>query len=329
MARKNRLIFVIAFLATACSGQVNPADFMLGDFVSLATPTATAAAIETAAPVPTTTVTEAPTPTVGYQETAIVAQQTANAAMELMVDVTAARDRENFQQLAFTVTAEWMLYQNDQLTQSASAVTASAYPTAIPLTQTQQSVINNFRATEQQMTLTAPTQIYVMAQSETYAKNSDRILVVELGLKIAISVFLIVLALYVILRAIQVVLMLADQPEIKIPDLNDQPMIIPFKTEKTSGGVVMKRAEILCSNEQLLEFADGILNHHMTPAFGLWEGTKVHRNLKYIREFLEEHKFAKLIPRSGGALDIQADGESFLRHCLDFGTPPPPYQCIG
>jgi hypothetical protein len=41
-----------------------------------------------------------------------------------------------------------------------------------------------------------------------------------------------------------------------------------------------------------------------------------------------QHHFAKVVHNSNGALAFSAEGEQFLRDCVDLQSPPPPFKCI-
>ena len=89
---------------------------------------------------------------------------------------------------------------------------------------------------------------------------------------------------------------------------------------------VTLRAEIHCTNEQLTELAQGIVNGGKTLAFNQWMGSDVYKSLKDIREFMQVHHFAHVLRGKQGELSMNAVGEDFLLHCL-VGHPPAPFVC--
>jgi len=263
-----------------------------------------------------------PTATIGYQQTAIVAQATSAEAIRLMVAVTAEQDRRNFEQATWTVTAEAVNMQYQVMTQQAAQFTATAYATSIPATQTRQAAIDSARETEIQMTLIAPTLVYAQAQSKAYAEFADELQAAELVIKISIAVFIIALAMLLFVMLIRNLLKKSQDIEIHIPEIEPEP--VPLVQDVKNENVLL-RAEIPCTLEQLTELADGVINRQMTLAVNQWEGSAVHKSIKEIRAFFIQHHFAKVLVGKGGELGIEEQGEYFLSDVLRLGSPPPPY----
>lgn len=264
-----------------------------------------------------------PTPTVGWQGTAVSAQSTSDAAMRLMVEATNSEAERIQERLSWT-------HQADILTQQADSMTAAAFPTYYPDTQTAQvkkdlfalQQENNERA-NLEATMKAPTMIVAVANAKTIAELSDEMQWATIFAIGALGVLSLSLALLILFRAFSE----KKQPDPVILDLNKHDSSeIPLAKINDN---VMLRAEIPCNNEQLIEFAEGIINRNMPFSFGAWEGTEVHKRLKEIREFFKDHKLAKYIKGSNGMMDPLAEGEAFLRYVIDHGEPPKPYKCIG
>jgi hypothetical protein len=310
-----KIAMCLCLLLTACAGEMYPANVML------ATPSLRSV-------MPTATATIEPTATIDYLMTAVVAKQTSDEAMRVNVQVTAEQDRRNFEQAGWTVTAVAMELQREAMTQQAAQYTATAYATSIPMTQARQAVLDSTRATEIMMTLSAPTQLAAMAKAKTYAEFSDEIQATDLVFRIVIAVLIIAISMFVFVMAVAKVYSMVKPTaeEARIPELD--PQSIPMRPVVGNENITL-RAEINCTTDDLFDFADGIINEKMTPAFGMWDGRLKREKLKAIRDAMTEHHLAKLIPKSNGALDILADGEHFLRVVLDTGKPPTPFVCIG
>ena len=275
------------------------------------------------APLNTPTPSLIPTPTIGWEGTAIAAQAAYDDAMRQMVQATNAEAERVQERLAWT-------HQADVLTQQAESATAAAFPTYYPATQTAQvkkdlfalQQENNDRA-QLEATLRAPTMIIAMANAKTIAEYSDEMQWATIFAIASLGVLSISLALLILFRAFSE----TKQSQPVIVDLNEQDnKDIPLAKINDN---VMLRAEIPCNTDQLIEFAEGVINRNMPFSFGAWEGTEVHKRLKEIREFFKDHKLAKYIKGSNGMMDPLAEGEAFLRYVIEHGEPPKPYKCIG
>jgi hypothetical protein len=325
--KKHLAFLLLPILIIACGAQ----DFSIDTKSSQVTfNTSLPSATPSAGPSATATFT--PTPTVGWQETAVISQATADAALRLMVDATAAEDQRIFAQSAWTVTAEAYTHEADMLTAQSNMWTMTAYPTYLPITQTVQARRDIAAATQAadmrtalHATLNAPTQVIAMSNAQAQAKYAD------LREKSTIFIYFSIGSASVLLSLYLLVIAFRSAPAVHIVAPEEPKFIqpIPFTVKKQDGSTVWTRAEVPCTKEQLVEFADGIINRNMTCSFGMWEGNKlVHKSLKAIREFLIEHHFAKLVRGSGGAMDLTAEGEQFLHDTIAHNAPPAPYRCI-
>lgn len=274
--------------------------------------------------------TPVPTATIDYQSTIAVvqeeaqrAQQEANqaqaeadAAKRLMVDATVTKEAVMLIAAQMTQSSEMLSAQG---TQMAVQVTASAFPTSIPLTVTAQYRNDSVRETQQ--AANDPSFIEQRANAEAYAENAGMLMAVEIGLKWAIALFVVALG-----AALVIFVMRSEPKKDEAVEVRAfEP--IPMAVDKDNSSRTL-RAEIPCSVEQIVDLANGILHMKMTLAFGQWQGTSVHKSLKEIRDFFQEHKFAKLIPGKSGELIITAEGEEFLGACWDLREPPLPFRCI-
>lgn len=285
----------------------------------------------TSTPIPTSTLNHQATLD-AVQSTLEVAQAEADAAKRLMVDATMTHE-------AFLLIQIRLTESSDIMTRQASAETLTARPSAVPLTETKAAYLESVSLTKNAdsrtqlaATLAAPTQLLAMERARVEAKFAEASRKVDIGVMVAIGFFCVSMSLFLLAC-------LFYYPEKKAEESNvifiqpldelDQPQRPRFKSEiGKNGEFTMHPVEIDCSNDQLLEFADGVVNRQMTTSFNLWEKTDVHKNLKKIRLFLEQRKYAKLVRGSNGMLDLTAEGEHFLRETLRLGGPPPPYICM-
>lgn len=288
------------------------------------------------------TVTPIPTATIDYQETAIVAKSTSDEAMRINVQVTAEQDRRNFEQAVWTVTAEYLFYQQQSMTQQAGQFTATAYATSMPATQAQQARINSARETEIHMTIIAPTQVYAMAQSQTYAKNADKIQAAELAMEIAFSIMLVSIGMAVVFLTIA---KLSERPkppsdtEYKIPNLNApiiQPIaqvVAPVETvlrvthDSASAYSSMSRMVVPCTPEQFTALVTGVLSEGKSLAFNVWEGADspfTRDEFTLVRNWMLSNRLAQSAGQ--GSLILSADGESLFIEWLNSQNLPENYK---
>ena len=272
--------------------------------------------------------TETPTPTVGYQNTAeaaltaqIESGLTAQAAQVIVAQITAEQDARNFEQCAWTVTADAMALQYDGMTQQASGYTATAYQTSVPATQTQQARVNALQGTAMVMTITAPTQIVAMARSETYAKYADRMQQVELLMQVAFAVLLLAMAA-------GVVFLIATRPHVDVPELTPatvddadlQPIfqaaenntVLTIRTDNGGGYAHTERTVVPCTPEQFGKLVTGVLGG-MSLAFNQWEGADSpfsRDQFTAVRNWLLSNRLAQSVGQ--GALILSAVGESLF-----------------
>jgi hypothetical protein len=290
------------------------------------TPVRQAAIIQaTQTPAPTATA------TIGYQATAYIAQTearsaalTSEAANIAVAQITADAnrielDRQSLalQQAQITQGAEVLRVQS---TQAASLVTQ----TAAPMVATQQArtiMLDLARKTEK---AAEPTQLWALAN----AQNADAVIKSNIRLKYAVIFFVIVSSLFVAVRLIAMAIG-ATKPAPVVETFSEfKP--IPMVAEKENPNTT-NRAEINCSDEQIVELAEGIEHQNKTLAFRQWSGTAVYKNLKQIRDFMVRKEIGFAIPLEGklGELHITELGHGFLNMCIILKTPPAPYKCVG
>ncbi len=246
------------------------------------------------------------------------AQLTSDAASRLLIDATMTHEAIQLTYMQATQQAEQIELQYAALTMESNWVTGTAYATAIPKTQTQQAKNDRAIWTVLALTVNAPAQLQAMNEAEIQEQWGWAYPASTMLLSVTLFVTMAGLLVYVLRRPV-------TQPQAQTPkDFEPIPMVA-VKDSPTQ----TVRAEIRCKIEELFEFADGVINEGMTPAFNAWDGRISREALKEIRDSLEQHHYLKLIPKSGGALDVLAEGEAFLRVVLETGKPPTPFVCIG
>lgn len=321
--RKLSILLSILFL-TACAGE----------FDARVYPTATIA--DTAVPTWTATSTLEPTPTIGYQATAEIAQQTAEAAIRLNVAVTAEAEQRIQQQMAWT--AEANVREQELL-----GWTATAASTSVALTATQQAVLNTQIPAQQalmsaQMTATqgAPTLMVAMrgAEIEVYWAPLEYFL--KAMMMVAVSALFVTgsLALY------------ADYQRKKRSENaaacsgaeNDAPVIVPtdlpmhtvvdLKTDNGGGFSSTQRLVVPCNAKQLTHLAAGLISGRKTLAYKYWEvkGSLGRETYDKVRDFMlaKENGFA--VDNGKGVLALTDKGRDFFRNWLDQNVLPHSYE---
>ena len=277
--------------------------------------------------------TPVPTATIDYQSTIAVvqeeaqrAQQAANqaqaeadAAKRLMVDATVTKEAVMLIAAQMTQSSEVLSAQG---TQMAVQVTASAFPTSIPLTVTAQYRNDSVRETQQ--AANDPKFIQERADAETYAKNAGNLMAVEIGLKWAIALFVVALG------AALVIFVMRSEPKKEEPVEVRAFVPIPMRRDTSNGQYKMTkiRTDVPCSKEQLKVLADGILNKGMTLSINPWQKTIVHKSINDIRQFFFDNEWARELKSKKGELFLLEVGEDWLDQCLARGEPPEPYVCV-
>lgn len=272
---------------------------------------------------PTLAVTETPTPTatVDYQQTAIVAQTTSDAAVVAMVNVTAEHEARLHEALAWTQQADAITataaLTNIPLTATAQEITATAQANKDIALATQQSIIT----TQIAMTLTAPTQIVAMHNAEMqnyYAPVGEWM---KLGMMGSFCVMLIMVGMGAMMK--REAHQPAPQPIAQPAQLTQPKQIaMTIKRETSPVSQSWNKTIIPCSAHMLIELADGLINNGKTLAVNQWEGNDTLWNraaFSKMRAFLISNHFAQA---AGGTLALTATGEGFLREFLTSGALP-------
>jgi hypothetical protein len=291
-------------------------------------------ALQSTAPVQTPS--RLPEPTVDYEATRVSLASTQQAVKEQMIQTTAEYEQRIQEQLRWTQQADMMTATPAMLTQQSGIATSTAWLTVAPGTMTAQPMqatstekAAQDRRADRTATAYAPTKMIDDENSRLYVKYAEDIERTKIFLMIVIGVFILALAFFLFLNT-TVTYSQRDQVYEK-DETEPEPEAKPTRpmVKKTyEGGEIWLDATVPCTNTQLFELADGVINRRLTLSYGIWEGTSVHKSLKVVREFFEKHKFAKVVHNSNGQMDILAEGESFLRYVSEHGEPPTPFVCL-
>lgn len=281
---------------------------------------------------PEGTATFTPTPTVGWQETAIVAQQTADEARRLNTQATAEHEQRLHDESAWTAQADLWTAQSDQ-------ATATAYGTSVPLTSTARS--EDLTASAGYMTMTsgqltqvkeAPTQAVAMIRTENERLygwvNYAALLALAFGM-FGVGVFALAKAgggnkpmvKYQQTAALEA---LTENPVAAVADPIQQADLVPLNKDESytlvvvrenpAGGPGEERFYVPCSDEQLFELAARVLDEGATLGINNWEGegtTLTRKVIERLRVYFQEKKLVKSL--GAGRLAFNERGLALLQ----------------
>lgn len=285
-------------------------------------------------PAATATVTLTPTPTVDWQGTAIVAQATADEARRLDTQATAAEKDRIQQQLSWTA-------QSDASTAQANQWTATAALTSIPLTATQQVVVNTQVPIDQallsgQLTATheAPTQMVAMVDAKNYEKYGAIDYLVRLAVLGALGVFLLGVGMFAMAArpradaTFERKMTVVAQPNPELIQLKPE-TVVNAKTDYGKGYGVEQLYKVPCSREQLSEFAERVVVKGESLGVNNFEGRDslfTRSVFMRLRNFLLANAMAKSAGAGSGSMVLTDKGEAFLRGWLERNELPHSYS---
>lgn len=260
--------------------------------------------------------TAVPSATVDFQSTAVIAQQTADEARRVNAEITAEFEQRLFEQVQVTAAYEARVQEVYSWTQQAAS-------TSIPLTATQQSVLNTqipaqqaFAAAEWTASAQAPTQAALMLTTEQRAKWGWMGYVFQF----AIGVFLVGIVVY----------MFRFPPTRREVVEREEPAeTVVWMKNTRDRGATSKRSVIPCSPDQLTEFAIGVTQLKKTLSINSWEGSDTLWNREAIiamREWLEESGLA--VPLDNGQLAKTDDLIDFLTGWLERRSLPSGFDIV-
>ncbi len=262
--------------------------------------------------------TPVPSATIGYQETAIVAQATADEARRVNAVVTAAFEQRVQEQLQMTA-------QHEQRVQEIYSWTATAALTSVPLTATQQAALNTqipMKSTLESAYLTAthsaPTQEAAMQQAIYYKKYGAVDYFARWFFVVVIGAFLLGLLAWIL-----------RNPVLREPATQAEETVIWLKNEKDKGASSTRYA-VPCSPEQLTELSELVVNGEKTFGINRLEnGSRTLRRsvLYQVREFLTLNEFA--VDAGAGQIALNEAGAQFLTAWFDEHELPNGYNFDG
>jgi hypothetical protein len=272
---------------------------------------------------PQSTSTLIPSATIDYQQTAIVAQSTADEARRINSMATAEYVRLINEQLAMTQVVE----QQNFMIQS---WTATAALTTIPLTATQQAVNNTQIPAQQQIisaqltaTKNAPTQIVAMENAKNYAKYAEANQVAGVVGKFSVGGFVIGILIFIFrIPVAKKVEPMQSQPEAQLET------VVWLKNTKDNGAQSIRNV-IPCTPEQLTDLATKITQGETTFGINQWEQVcktfKSDRDIIHaVRGWLQLNKFA--YANGKGELAPSDEGLDFLCGWLESNRLPTEYE---
>lgn len=280
------------------------------------TPAPAFAAGMTPAPTQISTQTPIPSPTIGYQDTAVVAQQTAMEAVRVNAAITAEFEQRVQEQLQMTAQADVMYFQMQGWTQT-------AMPTAVMLTATQQAAVNTQIAGQQtieagRMTATAqaPTMIVAMANSQNKAKHAQTDYIINMIGISALAFFMLSAGILLLKKAVtmkQADFMQMDAKQ-NLPSLKIEYTIRDEKNSSQTRHGVLQIATL----DNLLEMAEMVVNGERTFGYNRTETNHPNLNrdvVKEIRQMLENEKLA--INTHNGESVLNDAGVSFFEYIFE------------
>jgi hypothetical protein len=265
-----------------------------------------------------------PTPTLDYAATVAAAQADADQARQAAIQSQAEAINARETALAagveiarFTEAAASTALAETQVgrdaTSTAIAKTETAQPTAMALIETQRAL--------QIVQLTAQAD-YITAQ----AAEPQRLKELSAARDVARYGWMsymaqVIAALAALTLAAGVMVVLWDR---RWHVENVAPEIIPFDEIKPGYYI---RSEIDCTIEDLIEFAR-LYTEGTPPSYNaMTDAGMSTAAVRTIRQYMQEHRLAKVQHNSNGALTILPEGETFLRETLRNGKPPSPHVC--
>jgi hypothetical protein len=335
------LLFLLVLVLAACAPQGES-----NIRAAQGTPTAGMAVLqETQVSTPTATLD--PTPTIGYQSTAKAAQSTSQAAQattdaanRLMVDAT-------MQSNSLTATSDANAMMILGWTATAAPKATRDQMTAIPATMTRQAFADHVHGTDQAIavtqtwnTLEAPVIAATMAQVAVDAKYAGMNNQAHIFFSFAIGIAFLALAFWLIRRGwsassasrdaeatdggMTPPRLVSDQQSVEAENYRkSQGVKITVQHVDESGFIALNTQTLPCTERQLTELAQRVLNMNESLAVNNFEGkgTLWTRETFYtMRNYMQTHH---LVQSAGsGMVVLTEQGRAFLRAWIDHQTLP-------
>lgn len=278
-------------------------------------PASVRAAGSTSIPTNAPTDTPIPTETIGYQDTAIVAQQTALEAVRVNAQITAEYEQRIQEQLNITAEAERRNFEMWGWTQTAA-------PTSIALTSTAQLILfgnQTMQAGQMTATAQAPTLIVAMAQSESRVKHVQTDYIISSIGVLSVAFCMLALGLFLLKKTVTMksAARIADE---LIDSQEDTPAGIDLTLRDETTPEKSEHYRFPCSQEQLTELAEMVVNGERTFGYNRMETTsRTFRNqreaLNATRQVLEKAHLA--VNTHNGESVINERGVRFFERWFD------------
>jgi hypothetical protein len=245
-------------------------------------------------PTPQPTQTEIPSATIGYQETAIIAQQTAMEAVRVNAIITAEFEQRAFAQLQLTAEHDRQVHEIYSWTQTAAL-------TSVPLTATQQyhhntQVANSQNIIAGQLTSTheAPTQMAAIINIQ----NMEKFSIMDHGARAFLMGTSGLAFLLLIIWFIRNPVLPRPEPQ-QADEEVDKPKSIEFVLRDEKDPWKSQHFALPCSEEQLTELAELVMNGQRTFGYNRMEtksrtfrGPSGREDLEKTRAVLEKARLA-------------------------------------
>jgi len=204
---------------------------------------------------------------------------------ELEFTVTAAAQTQAAEMSYMTATA-----QSINATQQAAALTATAYPTAAELQRQAVALVNSQLTAEAE----APQLLREKVAAEAYQSTWQYYEALKMFLEFVLGLLVIILIIRLIVGTLY--------KWVQLEKLNEQAAEVMAKNDLLPIPKI-DRNIIQCSNEQLVFFAEGVVNDGKSLVFADWTNTPVSPVIKGIRDFFAQ---------------TQADGKVFAIETSQF-----------
>ena len=240
-----------------------------------------------------------------------------------------------------TAEHERNLIEFARLTESAKSLEVKAAEitaTVLPVMATEAQASRDYQMAQNQFAENYPALVREKAESEAYAKSADAIQAAELFWQFAFGfavIGLTSLMVFVVVYRNGVHVPKQEKQEAELIDFaelerqqNQSKMFFrPVVNEQSQPVQRRMKTEIPCSDEEFLEFAEGVIRLNKGLVYGAWAGSEVYKRLNGLRHWMEGEGFAEPVPNHPAELSVTADGEKYLIDSLEAGEPISPYCC--
>lgn len=265
----------------------------------------------------TATATIEPSATVDYASTVVSVQQTLDETKRLNVQATSEHEARVHESVLLTARVdEW---------------TATAAPTAVAATSTQQEALNKQIETQQSLmavqitqTAEAPARLIEMENAQDFARNAPLRTGLEFFIMFSVGVCFLFLTAFLRtqLQWQKRPVMVEQKPPAGTSQVEARDEAVLHQVDMTQielkdtqeGYPQILRFTVPCSPGALTELAQGLISGAKTFGINSWEGSASENfsreRIKAVRHFLQLNKFAESI--GGGRLHLTELGKRFL-----------------